>query len=70
MASLFTWRCTKYNGIPSNLAIFLSAKSMKSKRPRSNNLKAKKFDKIILKNNKKGAHRRSKRHVILKLQDR
>lgn len=69
MASLFTWRCTKYNGITSNLAI-LSQKSMKSKRPRSNNLKAKKFDKIILKNNKKGAHRRSKRHVILKLQDR
>lgn len=69
MASLFTWRCTKYNGITSNLAI-LSQKSMKSKRPRSNNLKAKKFDKIFLKNNKKGAHRRSKRHVILKLQDR
>ena len=69
MASLFTWRCTKYNGITSNLAI-LSQKSMKSKRPRSNNLKAKKYDKIILKNNKKGAHRRSKRHVILKLQDR
>lgn len=69
MASLFTWRCTKYNGITSNLAI-LSQKSMKSKRPRSNNLKAKKFDKIVLKNNKKGAHRRSKRHVILKLQDR
>ena len=69
MASLFTWRCTKYNGITSNLAI-LSQKSMKSKRPRSNNLKAKKIDKIILKNNKKGAHRRSKRHVILKLQDR
>lgn len=69
MASLFTWRCTKYNGITSNLAIF-SQKSMKSKRPRSNNLKAKKFDKIVLKNNKKGAHRRSKRHVILKLQDR
>lgn len=48
MASLFTWRCTKYNGITSNLSI-LSQKSMKSKRPRSNNLKAKKFDKITLK---------------------
>lgn len=66
MASLFTWRCTKYKfgDFP------FSQKSMKSKRPRSNNLKAKKIDKIILKNNKKGAHRRSKRHVILKLQDR
>lgn len=49
MASLFTWRCTKYNGITSNLAIFLSAKSMKSKRPRSNNLKAKKSTKSSLK---------------------
>lgn len=38
MASLFTWRCTKYKfgDFP------FSQKSMKSKRPRSNNLKAKK----------------------------
>ena len=70
MTSLFTWRCTKYNFPFQNIKFPFSQKSMKSKRPRSNNLKAKKSDKIILKNNKKGAHRRSKRHVILKLQDR